>query len=957
MTGSNRNEPRIVDPLAPLLEGRARKAGARLDPLAKTALEVEIRRGLATVTTTRTFRNGERRPIEALLTFPVPSDAVLYRLEAVVGGRRVRGVAQAKGQAEKTYEEALGEGLTAVRHEELLPGLHLLSAGNIGPGSEIEVSGTWTAPLQLQEGVGRLRIPMTVGQVYGESGLEDVDEPRAGARPGTARLVVRCGGGAVRLGDATLIPGPGAGAYDGFTPTDAPVELTVSDWEAVLEGGVSEGLAADGREVSVRVAAAGAGDGPAHAVVLVDRSASMADLCAGDGGETLNKWDAARRGLGGMAARLRVEDGMELWEFDNEAGPVGPGDAGSRGFARAIRRLGEPRGGTEIGGALDRVCREAEAPDILLVTDGKSHSLDAGKFLRGGRRLFVVLVGEDSLDGELARMAITSGGQVFLAGGRDIGRALLSALGALRTPRAPRDRVETVEAEEGLAPLRAEAVRGGARVTAEWSEKADPLFADEIDHAIDRESDGVSSAVPALAAGIALGGLPDESAERLALAEGIVSPWTSLVLVDEAGGQVAEPAIQRRAALPDPRTTVTAKHRAFEPEAMRVSLPPTPRFALLSPNEPRAPGAGFAPPAPATPRRTDAAPWPSEWSPRSASAPDAAGPQARLPDRPAAERRLREAAFFGTMTEEVRRPNGQTVPGRKLIVDSETDTVLADVSSGYRMVRNEEACDLGKRIFGLVFGGDAARELRPFNLTMPKTRSFMHADFTAESLRFALGDGDGWLPFLRVTNSYNRTHQVGFRIGVCRWICMNGLIFEEKSVVVKDKHSGALERWYERARRDPEKIGLERFDLEAHRLRLERLAEVAVPEAEFLAGLADGLGMTPAENLDALRSPNGRQRPSPHTVARWSAIGRQLRELERRYRDSHGSTAFALVNAASEYASRTGTPGMDASRLNALQRRCGELAERWGEPGATFEVGDDALAAARRIEIAIEHGE
>ena len=76
-------------------------------PLVATAYDIRITGGLAEVVTTRTFRNEETDSIEATLTFPLPVHAVLHGLEARIGDRVVKAMAQAKTDARATYEEAI----------------------------------------------------------------------------------------------------------------------------------------------------------------------------------------------------------------------------------------------------------------------------------------------------------------------------------------------------------------------------------------------------------------------------------------------------------------------------------------------------------------------------------------------------------------------------------------------------------------------------------------------------------------------------------------------------------------------------------------------------------------------------------------------------------------------------------------------------------------------------------
>ena len=116
-----------TDPLAAWVAGAAIAATRRPIPLIATRFDVGIEGGLAVVTTRRTFRNDEAAGIEATLTFPVPVHATLFALEARIAGRTL--AAHAKAQARATYEDALERGKSAVLHEEVLRGVHMLSVG------------------------------------------------------------------------------------------------------------------------------------------------------------------------------------------------------------------------------------------------------------------------------------------------------------------------------------------------------------------------------------------------------------------------------------------------------------------------------------------------------------------------------------------------------------------------------------------------------------------------------------------------------------------------------------------------------------------------------------------------------------------------------------------------------------------------------------------------------------
>src|SRR5262249_20681234 len=139
---------------------------------------------------------------------------------------------------------------------------------------------------------------------------------------------------------------------------------------------------------------------------------------------------------------------LDLWEFGNTPTHVGSthqsfgqlmsrarrtGTPGER-FISLVNRLRGPTGGTEIGRALDTVIGRSMAPDVLLVTDGKSHALDVHALAGMGKRISVVLIGEDSLEANVGYLAALTGGEIFVVASLELGVSIAAALNALRQP-------------------------------------------------------------------------------------------------------------------------------------------------------------------------------------------------------------------------------------------------------------------------------------------------------------------------------------------------------------------------------------------------------------------------------------------------------------------------------------------------------------------------------------------
>jgi hypothetical protein len=151
-----------IDPLAHFFDDIFQRDDRKPVPLIATHVDVTIRGGLGIVTTLRTFRNNEKKSIEAAMTFPVPVDATLCALTANIDGRVIHAVARARDRASKAYEAAIASGKSAILHQELLKGVHMVSVGHVRPGGQIVVTDTWTAPLSFLDETPRLRIPTTV---------------------------------------------------------------------------------------------------------------------------------------------------------------------------------------------------------------------------------------------------------------------------------------------------------------------------------------------------------------------------------------------------------------------------------------------------------------------------------------------------------------------------------------------------------------------------------------------------------------------------------------------------------------------------------------------------------------------------------------------------------------------------------------------------------------------------
>ena len=494
------------DPLATFLQ--ALTADKHPVPLVATRIDVTIRGALARVTTERTFRNDEKQSIEATMTFPVPVDATLCALSARIDGRTLTAVAQARQEARETYESAVDQGKAAVLHEELLKGIHMLSVAHVRPGASIVVTDTWTAPLAFVGGTPQLRIPTTVGDIYGRSPLAPSDDLVTADIVHEATIRIVCEDGVATIARA-------GAAHDGSHTIrlDAPIDITVSGFVPRA----LEGIAADGRRVTLHIEPSPVADASLDIDLLFDRSGSMNERVSSDRDRGATKYEVAKAGLvTAIGEHFKPADRMRLWEFNEGVHCVGDGSGTAcKGLVQALRG---PDGGTEVGRAIEAAIAAEKTGNIVVVTDGKSWALDPQRLARTGIRLTAVLIGEDALDAGISHLAGMTGGQSFVATSSDAGIAIAAAIEAARAPRV------TPQPIEGK-PMQVMALRRGARVIATWDEQPSEPTATTAE----------ARQIGATAAMLAIPLMQESEAKALAESEGVVCHLTSLVLVDEAG--------------------------------------------------------------------------------------------------------------------------------------------------------------------------------------------------------------------------------------------------------------------------------------------------------------------------------------------------------------------------------------------------------------------------------------
>ena len=128
-------------------------------------------------------------------------------------------------------------------------------------------------------------------------------------------------------------------------------------------------------------------------------------------------------------------------------------------------------------------------------------------------------------------------------------------------------------------------------------------------------------------------------------------------------------------------------------------------------------------------------------------------------------------------------------PNYRAIVNQSDGQIISIVGKNYQLISNEEALEKGKEIFTQLYPFVKPNELIPFKVVTPNSKASVHIDLIHESVDFKVFEQETWLPFLRTTNSYNRSVALSYEIGFVRKLCSNGVLFNKRSIKLKYIHN------------------------------------------------------------------------------------------------------------------------------------------------------------------------
>jgi len=222
------------------------------------------------------------------------------------------------------------------------------------------------------------------------------------------------------------------------------------------------------------------------------------------------------------------------------------------------------------------------------------------------------------------------------------------------------------------------------------------------------------------------------------------------------------------------------------------------------------------------------------------------------------------------------------------IVNQENGDILSVVGRNYKLIKNIEAIEMGKHIFKEIFPSVKTDELIPYKVVAPASKGSAHIDLISKSVNFDVWQQERWLPFLRVSNSYNRSHALSFEIGFVRKLCSNGVLFNKKTMKIKYHHVKDSQL---HIKNDTEAIKSETKLFAEH---CKTLNEIPIPQEKMfpLACKIFNVNLNPPDRRNLLRK-----------IQQLSTFKETVDKLSTIYAKDLGENAYAVLSIVSDIVS------------------------------------------------------
>ena len=296
---------------------------------------------------------------------------------------------------------------------------------------------------------------------------------------------------------------------------------------------------------------------------------------------------------------------------------------------------------------------------------------------------------------------------------------------------------------------------------------------------------------------------------------------------------------------------------------------------------------------------------------------------------------------------------GRKIAGYHAIVDTERGRTLSVVTDNYKLILNKDAYKLADLIVRGVFTDRTIHDFVCYNVRISRSRGSCIIDLIIpNSFEQLFGDpNESWTPFLRITNSYNRRSVLRYEVGFCRWICLNGCIFGQKSFTISIRHDelDTYDDYQKVIREARDKMGNIDSIWKTIIRRMETLRSIEISQMMVLPLFCKIFGV----RIDKDKMTDAKK-------ASLALRAGQILSSAKEYFDEMGGNAYALFNVMTDYASFPADFSENSVTVHNLQHRVGrwvdDFIDAHAKDGFSLSkyIGEDAMDAAFYMETLVK---
>lgn len=265
------------------------------------------------------------------------------------------------------------------------------------------------------------------------------------------------------------------------------------------------------------------------------------------------------------------------------------------------------------------------------------------------------------------------------------------------------------------------------------------------------------------------------------------------------------------------------------------------------------------------------------------------------------------------------KPRWVQAPGKKAIVDIWSKRVVGVVGKDYRVVPNLDAILWGYQACLQAFPETDIVEWNLGKVDGPSTGTRCSIDILHSTARLdfsfveARNKPETYGPFVRVTNSYNGMRALSFEIGFFRKVCGNGLILPQAVISFRFNHLKS-------------EIGAQ-IDFDVSSRAFLKMRQTFVESLNVLTGFEvfeDDFELLARSDL-GIRPPTNVEK-NCRALEDWQELSSCFSALCDRYYRDLGGNAYAVLNAATDFASHPPDNRLLKRDRHSLQKKAGSWA-------------------------------